>query len=169
LIARFASYLPYRTAAQELDMVCGIRLPTSTIERYAQALEQRLKQEGAPWEHVREADELPASDLPPLQRPRRLHVTMDGVMAHIAGEWHEAKLDCVYQTKCGIRRLGKRATILGVGEVESGCKNVVQQRMKGLGMHWSQEGAEAQLHLCAHWKSAGVKDFHHYNAPKTAQ
>jgi hypothetical protein len=315
LIARFSSYLPYRTVAQEMEAVCGIRLATSTIERYAQALGQRLRQEWEQLEQVREAQDLPASDLPVSVRPSRLHVTMDGVMAHVGGDWHEVKLGCVYQTmpegkssagkssagKAARTRyvatlspsviFGKRLRVLahqagsdrcrdvavvadgadwiwqetgkhfpksvqvvdfyhaaehlwafaharfgegtpaasewmqvqkerllsdnvaqviaevsawsagkaadqemqrrlvgylvkhqqrmryqtfreagyhiGSGVAESGCKNVVQQRMKGPGMRWSREGAEAQLQLCAHWKSAGVKDFYAYTAPRT--
>jgi hypothetical protein len=320
LIARFSSYLPYRIAAQEMAAVCGIRLATSTVERYAQALGQRLRQEWEQLEQVREADDLPASALPVSVRPSRLHVTMDGVMAHVGGDWHEVKLGCVYQTNAvgkAVRgrymatlsasvSFGKRLRVLahqaggdrcrdvavvadgadwiwqetgkhfprsvqvvdfyhaaehlwayaharfgegtpagkegtpagkegtpaasewmrvqkerllwdkvaeviadvsawpagkaadqelqrrlvgylgkhrqrmryqtfreagyhiGSGVAESGCKNVVQQRMKGSGMRWSQEGAEAQLQLCAHWKSAGVKDFYAYTAPQNA-
>jgi len=310
LIARFSSYLPYRTVSQEMEAVCGIRLATRTIERYAQALGQRLGQEWERLEQVREAEDLPASDLPVSMRPSRLHVTMDGVMAHVGGDWHEVKLGCVYQTTantkgsvgkavrtrymatlCPSVSFGKRLRVLahqaggdrcrdvavvadgaewiwqetgkhfprsvqvvdfyhgaqhlwvyaharfgegtpagtewmrvqkehllsdgvaqviaevrawpaekaaeqelqrrlvgylskhqarmryqtfraagyhiGSGVAESGCKNVVQQRMKGLGMRWSKEGAEAQLQLCAHWKSAGVKDFYAYTAPQT--
>jgi hypothetical protein len=298
-----------------MEAVCGIRLATSTIERYAQALGQRLRQEWEQLEQVREAQDLPASDLPVSVRPSRLHVTMDGVMAHVGGDWHEVKLGCVYQTmpegkssagkssagKAARTRyvatlspsviFGKRLRVLahqagsdrcrdvavvadgadwiwqetgkhfpksvqvvdfyhaaehlwafaharfgegtpaasewmqvqkerllsdkvaqviaevsawsagkaadqemqrrlvgylvkhqqrmryqtfreagyhiGSGVAESGCKNVVQQRMKGPGMRWSREGAEAQLQLCAHWKSAGVKDFYAYTAPRT--
>ena len=84
-----------------MEIICGIRLATSTIERYAQTLGQRLKQEWEQYEQVREAEDLPASDLPVSARPSRLHVTMDGVMAHVDGEWHEAKLGCVYQ-KAGL-------------------------------------------------------------------
>lgn len=36
---------------------------------------------------------------------------------------------------------------LGSGSVESGCKVVVQQRMKQAGMRWSREGAQAMLAL----------------------
>ncbi len=306
LIARFSSYLPYRTVAQEMEAVCGIRLATSTIERYAQALGQRLRQEWEQLEQVREAEDLPASDMPVSVRPSRLHVTMDGVMTHVGGDWHEVKLGCVYQTNSAGKAVrtryvatlrpsvvfGKRLRVLthqaggdrcrdvavvadgadwiwqetgkhfprsvqvvdfyhaaqhlwayahvrfgegtpaasewmrvqkerllsdgiahviaevsawsaekaadqemqrrlvgylskhqsrmcyqtfreagyhiGSGVAESGCKNVVQQRMKGPGMRWSQQGAEAQLQLCAHWKSAGVKDFYAYTAPQTA-
>ena len=303
LIARFSSYLPYRTAAKEMEAVCGIRLAASTVSRYAQALGERLRQEWEQMEKVREAENLPPSDLPLPHRPARLHVTMDGVMAHVEGDWHEVKLGCVYQTSAeGKARLsrymatlspsvifGKRLRVLahraggdrcrdvavvadgaewiwqetgkhfpksvqvvdfyhatqhlwalavarfgegapagaawmgvqkerllgdqiaqvitdvgawpaqkacdqelqrrlvsylsrhqermhyqsfrkagyhiGSGVAESGCKNVVQQRMKGAGMRWSRTGAEAQLQLCAHWKSAGVEDFYAYTAP----
>jgi hypothetical protein len=309
LIARFSSYLPYRTVAQEMEAVCGIRLATCTVARYAQALGQRLRQEWEHLEQVREAEDLPASDLPLTKRPSRLHVTMDGVMTHVGGDWREVKLGCVYQTNsagkavrtryvatlCPSITFGKRLRVLahqagadrcrdvavvadgaewiwqetgkhfprsvqvvdfyhaaehlwgyaharfgegapagidgiewmrvqkerllsdriaqviaevrawsvekvadqelqrrlvgylskhqsrmryqtfraagyhiGSGVAESGCKNVVQQRMKGPGMRWSQKGAEAQLQLCAHWKSAGVKDFYAYTAPQTA-
>jgi hypothetical protein len=36
---------------------------------------------------------------------------------------------------------------VGSGSVESGCKVVVQERMKQAGMRWSQEGAQAMLAL----------------------
>lgn len=316
LIARFSSYLPYRTVAQEMETICGIRLATSTIARYAQALGQRIGQEWEQLANVREAEDLPASDIPAKQRPSRLHTTMDGVMVHVDGDWHEAKLGCVYQTKEKVKEstkdqtkgedkdqggvtharymatlsasasFGKRLRVLahrsgtdrcrdvavvadgaewiwqetgkyfpqsvqvvdfyhtcqhlwafaqarfgdgksagaewmriqteqlladkisevitevsdwsfdkvsdqeiqrllvgylskhqkrmcyktfrdkgyhiGSGVAESGCKNVVQQRMKGSGMRWGREGAEAQLQLCAHWKSDGANDFRAY-------
>jgi hypothetical protein len=53
---------------------------------------------------------------------------------------------------------------IGGGVAESGGKNVVQLRMKGPGMRWRQAGAEAMLHLCSVWKSAGPTDFHRYTA-----
>ncbi len=302
LMARFASYLPYRTAAQEMAAVCGVRLATGTVERYAQAVGRRLQQEWEQAAQAREGSELPASE----ERPPRLHGTMDGVMAHVDGEWHEVKLGCVYQTDragkavrgrytatlANSAAFGKRMRVLahrsgtdrcrdmavvadgadwiwqetgkhfprsmqivdyyhvtehlweyaqarfgpksaagaawmgeqkgrlledGVGEVlaavaswaaptqearevqrrllgylgthqgrlryktfreagyhigsgvaESGCKNVVQQRMKGPGMRWGRDGAEAQLHLCAHWKSVDGRDFFDYTGPQDA-
>ena len=48
---------------------------------------------------------------------------------------------------------------IGSGVVESGCKTVVQARMKGAGMRWSAQGAEAMLHLCANWRSNPSKGF----------
>lgn len=38
---------------------------------------------------------------------------------------------------------------IGSGVMESGCKAVVQSRMKGAGMRWSETGAQAMIHLRA--------------------
>lgn len=38
---------------------------------------------------------------------------------------------------------------IGSGPVEAGCKQVINQRMKGVGMRWSHEGADAIGHLRA--------------------
>jgi hypothetical protein len=42
---------------------------------------------------------------------------------------------------------------IGSGVAESGCKNVVQIRMKRAGMRWSEKGAESMLHLCGWYTS----------------
>lgn len=96
LIARFSSYLPDRVAAQELEAVCGVRLSTHTVQRYSRQVGERIAKEWGQWQSVPDAEDLPASNLP--SPPARLHVTMDGVMVHVDGAWHEAKLGCVYQT-----------------------------------------------------------------------
>jgi hypothetical protein len=310
LIARFSSYLPDRTAAQELEAVCGVRLSTRTVQTYSRRVGGRIAKEWEQWQSVRETDQLPSSSLPSSSLPAvpsHLHVTMDGVMIHVAGAWHEAKLGCVYQTNAkGVAvqtrysatlansaAFGKRVRVLahrsgadrcrdvavvadgaawiwqevgkyfprsvqvldfyhvlahlwayaqarfgegcpgtvsqaecdwmvvqkrrllsdeaaavladiaswhprqegkrkvreqllgyltehahrlryktflaagyhiGSGVAESGCKTVVQHRMKGAGMRWGRAGAEAMLHLCSAWKSAGATDFHRYTA-----
>jgi len=51
---------------------------------------------------------------------------------------------------------------IGSGVMESGCKCVVKARMGGAGMRWSKGGAEAMLHLCAHWRSYDGGDFRQY-------
>jgi len=51
---------------------------------------------------------------------------------------------------------------IGSGVMESGCKCVVKARMGGAGMRWSEKGAEAMLHISAHWRSYGGGDFHNY-------
>lgn len=38
---------------------------------------------------------------------------------------------------------------IGSGPVESACKRVVTQRLKGAGMRWSKRGSHAMSHLCA--------------------
>jgi hypothetical protein len=96
LIARFSSYLPDRVAAQELEAVCGVKLSTRTVQTYSRQVGGRIAKEWAKWQSVRESEDLPASALPAV--PSRLHVTMDGVMVHVDGAWHEAKLGGVYQT-----------------------------------------------------------------------
>lgn len=42
--------------------------------------------------------------------------------------------------------------MIGSGHVESGCKNVVGARLKGSGMRWSPQGADAVCHLRALFK-----------------
>jgi hypothetical protein len=43
--------------------------------------------------------------------------------------------------------------LIGSGHVESACKGVVGQRLKGNGMRWGEEGADALCHLRALFKS----------------
>jgi hypothetical protein len=43
--------------------------------------------------------------------------------------------------------------LIGSGHVESACKGVVGQRLKGNGMRWSEAGADAVCHLRALFKS----------------
>jgi hypothetical protein len=43
--------------------------------------------------------------------------------------------------------------LIGSGHVESACKGVVGQRLKGNGMRWGEEGADAVCHLRALFKS----------------
>jgi hypothetical protein len=294
LAARFASYLPFRKAAEELAVVCGIRLAAGTVRREAEAVGAALAEEWEQKEQRLWGGAAPA----PAARPARLQIGMDGVMIRIGREWKEVKLGEVYQpqpgggvariryyaTRAGSVALGKRlrtlaqeegvsycravSTIgdgidwiwqeaakhfpqsdetldyyhamehlwegahawLGAGEeaaawidqqqerlleqrggvaavraavrhwepgteehrgvkrrligylethahrmeyqqrreqgyhigsgvAEAGCKNVVQARLKGPGMRWSEGGVEAMLHLRADWCSTGPSDF----------
>jgi hypothetical protein len=43
--------------------------------------------------------------------------------------------------------------LIGSGHIEAACKSVVGQRLKGCGMRWSSEGADAVCHLRALFKS----------------
>jgi hypothetical protein len=42
---------------------------------------------------------------------------------------------------------------IGSGAVESACKTVVGQRLKGSGMRWSEDGAHALCHVRALYRS----------------
>jgi hypothetical protein len=94
LVARFCCYLPYRLVAEELEVICGVRLAASTIERIARSVGDRIAQEWQERERLVWQDRAPASE----QRPCRLHLSMDGAMIFVDGQWREAKLGCAYQT-----------------------------------------------------------------------
>ncbi len=48
---------------------------------------------------------------------------------------------------------------IGSGAVESSCRTVIQEREKGAGMRWTQEGAQAVASLRAVYKSGRWKEF----------
>lgn len=296
LIARFSSYLPFALAAEELELVCGIRLSATTVQHYAQKIGRRIEKEWEQREQQVKSNQAPAS----VERPKRLYVSMDGVFAHIGGDWSEVKLAATYQRDkeggvhstryyatvycserfgpkvrtlahfsgadrcCDVQmvadgspwiwqetgkyfprsvqvldyyhaaqhlcaaayarygegtekgkvwlehlkaclmedrvdvaiaeitgwhpRKPKSRTIkkrlieylnthrhrmmyqtlrclgydIGSGVMEAACKTVVKIRMTGAGMRWEQPGAQAILHLCAHWRSKGKADFSNY-------
>lgn len=294
LCARFASYLPFRKAAEELEIVCGVRLSAGTVRRVAVGVGNALAAEWAEKEQRLWAGQAPA----PVARPTQLQIGMDGVLIRIGKEFKEVKLGEVavpqreggvehiryYATRAGAPALGRRLRTLGQeegvgycravgtlgdgiewiwqevakhfprsdetldyyhamkhlwegaharfgqgeaaaawineqqkrlleqetgveaviqaveeweagtdeaadvkrrllaylerhaprmeyrqrraqgyhigsGVVEAACKSVVQARLKGVGMHWSEAGAEAMLHLRADWCSTGPSDF----------
>jgi len=109
LLTRFASYLPFATAAQELEAVCGLRLCASTVRSYAQAVGCQLEAEWTQQEqclHEQRAQ-------PSVVRPSQLHLSMDGVLIHVGKEWKEVKLAGAYQTgtKGGVQRVGYCASL----------------------------------------------------------
>jgi hypothetical protein len=95
LATRFASYLPFAKAAQELEGVTGIRLAARTLEREAEAVGAALGQE---WEQCEQ--QLWARGVGrPARRPAQLHVTMDGAYLFVEGEWKEARSLAVYERR----------------------------------------------------------------------
>ena len=46
---------------------------------------------------------------------------------------------------------------IGSGPVESACKTVVGQRLKGAGMRWGEDGADALCHLRALFRSESAQ------------
>ena len=134
LCARFASYLPFRKAAEELECVCGVRLSAGTVRREAEAVGCAL---AAAWEKKEQrlwAGKAPA----PVARPVRLQIGMDGVMIRIGKEFKEVKLGEVsvpkvdggveriryYATRAGAPALGRRMRTLGQEEGVSYCRHV---------------------------------------------
>jgi hypothetical protein len=94
LACRFASYLPYAVAAQELEMVCGIRLSASTVQRLAKATGRTLLAE---WGEREKRLRTCVNAEPKGPAPEQLHISMDGVMAHVDGAWREVKLGVCYE------------------------------------------------------------------------
>lgn len=94
LACRFASYLPYAVAAQELEMVCGIRLSASSIQRLAKETGRTLMAE---WQERETKLRTCPNAEPTGVAPKQLHISMDGVMAHVDGAWREVKLGVCYE------------------------------------------------------------------------
>ena len=94
LACRFASYLPFAVAAQELEMVCGIRLSASSVQRLAKQTGRTLLAE---WEEREKRLRTSPCAEPKGPAPEQLHISMDGVMAHVDGAWREVKLGVCYE------------------------------------------------------------------------
>jgi hypothetical protein len=58
-------------------------------------------------------------------------------------ERHRAHIDYAVYKELGLP--------LGSGMVESACKWLIQQRFKGVGMRWSEDGFKHLLHLRFAW------------------
>ena len=100
LACRFASYLPFALAARELELVCGIKLSASSVQRIAKQTGKQLAQEWSErqkrlWEQVWEQGWAEPEPTGPV--PEQLHVSMDGVMVHVDGLWREVKLGVCYE------------------------------------------------------------------------
>lgn len=67
-----------------------------------------------------------------------------------------------HKNRMSYKTLNEKGYHIGSGVIEASCKNVVQSRMKRAGMRWSGAGAEAMLHSCAHYWSAGDTSFRNY-------
>ena len=60
---------------------------------------------------------------------------------------HRDRMDYPAMIARGIR--------IGTGPLESACKNVIGKRLKGSGMRWNVQNADAMAHLCALRASTG--------------
>jgi hypothetical protein len=88
LACRFSALLPYGKAARELELVCGVHLSNSTLQRISRQTGNELANE---WRKRQEAV-WAGSFEPTIKAPKQMHVSMDGVMAHVGGIWREVKL-----------------------------------------------------------------------------
>jgi hypothetical protein len=122
LLTRFTSYLPFATAAKELEAVCGLRLSASTLRSYAQAVGRQLEAEWTQKEQgLRNQQAQPS-----VVRPSQLHLSMDGVLIHVGKEWKEVKLASAYQT-------GVRGTVKRIGYCASlSCSREFGPRMRAM-------------------------------------
>jgi hypothetical protein len=92
---------------------------------------QRLKHEGG-------AAVLEGLRALPL-RARAARACREGVVGYFAGQVH----------RMDYPRYEAKGWQIGSGPVESACKSVVGMRMKGGGMRWGEDGADAVAHLRA--------------------
>ena len=56
------------------------------------------------------------------------------------------------------KRVKELGLPIGSGMVESACKWLIQQRFKGVGMRWSEDGFNHLLHLRLAWVNASFDD-----------
>jgi hypothetical protein len=100
LACRFASYLPFALATRELEMVCGVKLSASSVQRIAKQTGRQLLQD---WqERIRQPARQQMQQVEAMKRiPQQLHISMDGVMAHVDGAWREVKLGVCYERAGG--------------------------------------------------------------------
>jgi hypothetical protein len=163
LTARFASYLPFEKAAEELALVCGIRLAARTVQREAEAVGEAI---AATW-HEQEQRLWTGKASAPLARPPCLQITMDGVMVHVGREWKEVKVGCVYgpRPSGGVEQaeylatlgdsvaFGRRLLTLAYGAGVDYCRKVA---VVGDGAEWIWQ--EAAKHFP---QSVEILDFYH--------
>jgi len=75
-------------------------------------------------------------------------------LTHHAGGARQAHADCLqyfknHQHRMAYPRYLANGWQIGSGPVESACKTVVANRLKGSGMRWGQDGSDAVCHLRA--------------------
>lgn len=118
------------------------------------------------WAKVLHPDEVEAGDVAQAWCHRLKHEGGDVVLSELKGidvsgrsatvqEAHRVLL--VYFTN-QVHRMDypsyrAKGWLIGSGPVEAACKQVVGQRMKGSGMRWGEDGADAVCHLRALFRS----------------
>ena len=150
-------------------MICGITLSASTVRREAQAVGRALQQE---WVHKEQQVRQNKAPLPKC-RPSRLHLSMDGVVIFVGGEWREVKCAVAYETGedekgyadgveaaryyaslCRSALFGRRVRALAYDAASARCSRVA---MVADGAEWIWQ--ETAKHFP---KSVQVLDFFHH-------
>jgi len=98
LASRFAGYVPYESASQELREVLGVHISASSIRRIAMASGKQLQIDFAVNQARLQRYEC---DFSSDRHPKQLHVSMDGCMVMVNGQWQEVKTAVVYQRRNG--------------------------------------------------------------------
>jgi hypothetical protein len=109
---------------------------TSNAHRWFSWARHRLRHGNAEGVLADLADALDVEELPPTARE-----TIRTVYAYL--ERHRQHIDYAKYKALGLP--------LGSGMVESACKWLIQQRFKGVGMRWSEDGFNHLLHLRLAW------------------
>ena len=123
LAARFDSYMGFGKAAAEMEVVTGVRLSASTMQREGIAVGEALAAMRAESEERLWAGRA----LPVSERPLQLHASMDGFQIRIGKEWREARLGAFFVT-------GKQERVERIRYVAGVVNSVVfGRRMRTLG------------------------------------
>jgi hypothetical protein len=92
-IARLAALVPFGRCSVELGYLCGIEVSAKTVERVAELVGSQIGKEASQAEAYVLSGQAEEPDL----APKRLYVTVDGVMAPMKDGWRECKVGAVYE------------------------------------------------------------------------
>ena len=95
-LGRLASWLPFEEVAVELRELLGIHVSKNTVERVAEAMGERVKEERRAWEGAVFSGQAET----PAKGPSRLYIGIDGTSVMMRGGGsHEVKTGVIYETE----------------------------------------------------------------------
>ncbi len=152
----FASHakgiLDFYHAAQHLWQGVQDRFGGPTVKAYAWFSELRHKLRHG--EHCAVIDDIQRA-LQLTGLPRNARESLTKLYAYLVT--HKEHLDYKKMKQLGMP--------IGSGMVESACKWLIQQRFKGVGMRWSEDGFNHLLHLRLAWVNGTFDSF--FSSPKS--
>ena len=109
LVTRLSCYLPGRKAATEAELLTGVRLSHSTVQRVSKAAGEQLSRDWKANEALLWSEKLPD----PERKVKMLQTTMDGVMVFVGKQWREVKVGVAYERdeNAGVSRASYCATL----------------------------------------------------------